>query len=350
MQVKERSPAAQLAAVMQQERGNSRKGQSITLKRIDFNLMEMVPDDWFTSPESSSIWIAGYRLMRISPIDLPEGPKYFDLEGVRVFLTYGSIDYLDSNAATPRITDHGDYKVDASAIEKTTPEGGYTFLVLPFDVDGQHGNERLTRERIADVVGLLAALNERNMAYEHVFEYVNRADGKERSVISATLVNPMSMPKPDMGEGRLQTLSAVDAGIHAMEDSRRNRIRLSLRWFQAALFDIGVDAYLKYWIAIETLAMPDTTNIRPVNEALSRIYGIPLEDASQRYQIGRLFDLRGRIVHQGSQIPISGKLLDYAESIYSDLLLDAAGSAPESRAESFLSSESFDPVSDLSSL
>jgi hypothetical protein len=283
-------------------------------------------------------------------MDLPDGPKFFDLEGVRVFLAYGTINYLDSAAATPLVTDHGDYKVDASTIEKTTPEGGYTIFLLPFDVDGQAGLERITRERINDIVGLLAALNERNMVYQHIFDYVHRADGKERSVIGATLVNPLSMPKPDLSDDRLRMISAVDATIQAMEESGRNRIRLSLRWFQAALFDFGVDAFLKYWVAIETLAMPDTTNIRPINETLSYIYGITREEATKRFQIGRMFDLRGRIVHQGSQVPVSGKLLDYAEAIYSDLLLDAAGHPSRNRANTFLSSETFDPGSYISSL
>ena len=320
------------------------------LKRVDFNLMDMVPKTWFTQPETSSIWIAGYRMMRLSPEDLPAGPKFVDLPGVRVVLAYGAVNYLDSAAATPSVTDHGDFKVDATAIEKKSPTGGHTLLLLPFDVDGKSGPERETRERIADTVGLLAAMNERNMVYQHLFDYVQRADGKERSVIGGTVVNPLSMPKPDIGHQRLHTISTVGASIQVMEDTQRTRVRLSLRWFQAALFDLGVDAFLKYWIAIETLTMPDTTNIRPANEALSRVYGISLEEATRRFHIGRIFSLRGRIVHQGSQVPINGRLLDYFESIFADLLLDAVGHKPEKRAEAFLAEGTFDPATYLASL
>lgn len=63
---------------------------------MGFDIHEMVPEGWFSSTSGNSVWISGYRMYRLANSDIPAGPKYFDLAGVRVFLTYGSINYLNS--------------------------------------------------------------------------------------------------------------------------------------------------------------------------------------------------------------------------------------------------------------
>lgn len=316
-------------------------------ERIEFEIHQMVSPNWFTTFEGSSVWISGYRMQRISIDDLPSGPKYFDLYGVRCFFVYGVVSFLDSKSATPIFTNDGNISIDASVVEASTPEGAYLTLVLPFEIDGQPGNEKATRDRISDVVGLLAVFNSRNIVYEHLFDYEyllyqNELGKTERRVIGETIINPFSMPVPNIDDVRLSTISAVDNEIEGLIDQERNRIRLSLRWFQAAIYDIGVNAFLKYWIAIETLAMPDTTNIRPINELLSRIYGLEMESVVQRFKIGRVFNLRGKIVHQGEQIPIRGDLLDYLEAVYSDILFAVIDQPSEKKADNFLQSSNSD--------
>lgn len=94
-----------------------------------------------------------------------------------------------------------------------------------------------------------------------------------------------------------------------------------------------MDAYLKNWFALETLGMPDTSDVRPLNDSLARAYAIPLKEAESRFAVGRLFGLRSRIVHDGQIVPIHARLLDYIAAIFVDVLFERLNVAAERRAE-----------------
>ena len=80
--------------------------------------------------------------------------------------------------------------------------------------------------------------------------------------------------------------------------------------------DVGVDAVLKYWIAIETLAI----SVKGMNQILSNCYNISVQEARERFLMGRLHGFRSNIVHQG-QIPRNPSMvIGYMETLYSDIL------------------------------
>lgn len=308
----------------------------------EFNIHRMVPASWFKDFNRSSVWLSGYKMFRLSAQDFALGPKIIDLDSVRVMMTYGKVSYLDTAVATPQITDDGKHKFDATNLEKVTPEGAYLILVLPFDNDGVLGNERITRERIGDTVGLLVALNDQNMAFSHLFDYVINLDGKEKSVIGKVLTNPMSMPKPNLNNEQLLRIQNADQKIGSLGLSLQNRVRLSLRWFEAARHDDDIDAFLKYWIAIETLAMSDKTKIKPINDLLTEIYGFSSEKIGETFHVGRLFNARGKIVHGGEQFRVSVYLMEYIQAIYVDILFRIIGFQSEKRALALIQNEEFD--------
>ncbi len=84
-----------------------------------------------------------------------------------------------------------------------------------------------------------------------------------------------------------------------------------------------MDAVLKHWVALETLVMPNTTDLRPVNEVLKRVYGKPMAEIQATFGVGRVFGLRAQIVHHGAIVPIDERLLRYLEALYADLLLES---------------------------
>jgi hypothetical protein len=291
-------------------------------------------------------------MYRLSVSDIPAGPIYVDLRGARAFIAYGSVNYFNSKAATPFIKENGTVEFDQAPLEVQSPIGAYLILLLPFDKNGVPGPEVETRARISEVVGLLAAINGRNMAFEHIFDYEyvlgKTLDGKiERRIIGSVLQNPFALPVPDIKKSRLSFISQIDTAITAKSPPEAYRIALSLRWYQAAIYEDGVDAFLKLWIAIETLAMPDTTNIRPINDALAKIYRLNIEEVEPRFQIGRIFGLRGKIIHQGEQLRFRLGLLEYLQAIYVDLLFDALNQVSENRMASVISSAYFPGVSEI---
>jgi hypothetical protein len=110
-----------------------------------------------------------------------------------------------------------------------------------------------------------------------------------------------------------------------MDARARDRVLLSLGWFAQAFESSGVDGFLKYWIAFEALGMSDASNIRPLNEALERAYGIPASEVETCYGVGRIFGFRSLIVHRGETPSIHGSLLDYLEALYRDVLFERLG-------------------------
>lgn len=307
---------------------------------IQFGIESLVPKSWFTKLEGSSIWVAGYKMYRVQNTSLPSGPQLLDFGTTRAVFIFGSGQYLDARAVDPQFTEDGEVVLRGfSKIETQLPEGAYLLIITPFDVDGKPGNELETRQRISEITGLLISFEGRNIAFHHIYDNVHELSKPERSVISPTLVNPFSLPVPDISQTRLQLIADTYKRIFGLPNSLNNRIRLSLRWFVAACYDSDLDAFLKYWIALEILAMPDTTDIQPINGLLSTAYGISMQEVGQTYHVGRIYGLRSRIVHDGFTPTISYKLLDFIAAIYSDVLSQIIGSPFDKRAQKFLTEQ-----------
>ena len=306
-----------------------------------FDIQQLIPKSWFNNLNASSVWLSGHKMFRLTMQDFILGPKIIDLDNARAIMTYGKVSYLDSASATPESTDDGKFTFNTSGLEKITNPGPHLILILPFDKDGTEGNERNTRDRINDIVGLLVAFNDQNIAFERIFDYVINLDGKEKSVIGEVLTNPMGMPKPNINNDQLLRIQNADQKIGSLEPSTQNRIRLSLRWFEAARHDDDVDAFLKYWIAIETLAMPDTNNIKPITSLLSEIYGLTTEKTGEIFHIGRIFNARGKIVHDGEQFRVSVSLILFMQAIYVDIFFKILGLPSEKRALTLIENKEF---------
>lgn len=103
-------------------------------------------------------------------------------------------------------------------------------------------------------------------------------------------------------------------------DSERLRFGLASRWYQAATCEpIGPFAFTQFWFALETLAMPDETNIRPLRELVARLTGEA--QAEWRTFLGRLNGIRGDIVH-GATDEVSSEALDAVSSLAELVLSD----------------------------
>jgi Apea-like HEPN len=307
------------------------------IRETTFSFTDLAPAGWFTDLEGSSVWISLYRIQRITEADLPL-PRSFDLCDVRAEVFYGTLKYPAKITVVGFSENELKFKVPES-LSKETEKGANLLLLTPLKVDGSIGDEPHAKEKISAAVGLLAAINGRNMVYEHLVEFEQHMDARTTR-IDALVENPFVFNAPDLSADRLQFISRASDAITALDSATQNRIRLSLRWLQSATHGGGgVDSFLKYWFAIETLGMPHTANIRPVVESMARIYGISYGEAQKRFLVGRLSRVRSEIVHNGRIIPIKDKLLQFLEAVYADLLYEQIGLATEYRAETLLSSK-----------
>ena len=306
-------------------------------------IIHMIPSWWFRKAKGNSIWVTAYRVYRIEKEKFVSGPRaIIDFDLVRVMVTYDKLIYADISKVYPKVIDDKRMQIDKSegGIKETTKDI-YLLLLTPFAIGGIEPNEAQVKERIRNSVAMLAIFVGRNIVYKKIFSTVIDLSTADVTAFSPVLENPLWFSKPDISKTRLKTILKAYGVINKLPSADRNRIYLSLRWFESAFYDSGVESFLKYWIALETLSMPDTTNIRPINEIISRAYSLPIEDVRQRFAIGRIYDLRCRIVHDGQVVSINGLLLKYIEELYVDLLIERLRLHCEFRAGSVMDEPEF---------
>lgn len=285
-------------------------------------IRDLAPQSWFSDRTRSSVWVRGYRVFRVPVEALAEGARTLDLgDKVRGILLHGTVRYVEHGLTTPRIITENRW--DFGTIEeRETPEGVYLLLVTPFDVDGSCGDEAAAKLNLSVAAGLLTCLKGRNIVFELLFDNVHSLGENRVQGATPAIENPWWSPAPDVTDGGIRTMEAVARAIGGLAPPDRERLRLSLHWFEAASRDSGHDAFLKYWIALETMGMPDTTSIKPLVDTLARAYGLSSEEAARRFMIGRVFGLRSRMVHQGELLSIHGNLIKYLQAVYVDILFE----------------------------
>ena len=69
------------------------------------------------------------------------------------------------------------------------------------------------------------------------------------------------------------------------------------------------------------------------------MYGLDGPQTEERFCVGRIFGLRGRIVRGGEMCPIHGALLDLLEGVYVDVLLDRLDLPSRRKAEEVLTTK-----------
>jgi len=293
--------------------------------------------EWFEKPGKSSLWVSGYRMLRV-PSEQLGLSRVLDLEHVRLVFLRGSICYTDASAAKIELRSDQEWSFDASKVQNvTSPEGTYLLIIAPFAIDGREGNEALTRDKIRSALGLVASFYTKAALYQHLFDNILQIGDQRIETFSPPLQNPMWFPPVDLSETAVMNIEAINASIIRRPAEEKNRIYLALRWLHAAVTEEDpLDSLLKYWVAIETLAMPDTTNIASANQSLAQGYHIELAEARDRFRLGRLASLRSEIVHNGKRPSIHGQLLRYLECLFSDLLSVSLGVQCRRRAQTVI--------------
>lgn len=302
-------------------------------------LTDFAPKEWFPTVEGSSVWISCYRALRIP--EETSHPFTINLSGVIAVILKGQIQYLDTTSIYLELTPEEELKVRMPNVQQRfTADGFHMLLLTPFEVSGQRREEALVKQQLQETVGLLTAMNGRNMAFGPVFDNVFSMSGDKILANSSAMESPLWFPKPDISETGLSKISQVARAIDCLPQDQGNRIKLSLRWFESGMRGKGIDSFLSYWIALETIGMNDS-NIRPLNKLLASIYKMSVQEANIYFGIGRICNLRGLIVHQGRIIAIHANLQKYIEALYADILLAKLDLPTEHRAKAVLVSPDF---------
>jgi hypothetical protein len=121
------------------------------------------------------------------------------------------------------------------------------------------------------------------------------------------------------------------ARYEASPVEEKRRLRLASQWYWLAIHERDpVNQYLALWFVVEVLAMPDTTNIRPVRELLATNVGGTEDD--WRPFVGRHFGRRSELVHGEAERVVTPEDLTTLRSLVEALLAIELSSLSVERA------------------
>lgn len=315
-----------------------------------FPMDTFYPSSWFKGITDSSLWLSVYSVPTLQLGDLGGASivRDFSANKVRAVLTHRSFRFLDISAATPTFNSPKSFRLDSPLINvKAVPTGVYLVLSAPVKIDGVERQESEIKEEINRCLSIILSIIGQSAAFAHVFDHVYRLDGSGVSVTSQPHSNYCTIGKPNLEKGYLDGILWIEKALFSTPPKEKNRIDLSLRWFHRATYDSGIDAFIKYWIALETISMPNTTKIKPLMAILAKAYSKEVGEVEHSFGIGKIFNLRSRIVHHGELYKIDLQFLLYMSCLYSDVLFSVLHLPMLRKAESCL----LDPnIGDLKTL
>lgn len=293
---------------------------------------------WFRGVKEKAIFVSGYRSESVCR-DAPQNvPKVVDMGNVCLAMINGTIRYFDNKKVAIGIKE-GCWDIKTCNSNLITEQiGFFAIFVVPLYENLDIAMIR-AKEEIDIAVSISVIQFGTHLVYEHLFENIHKMDenGKESITgYSEVIKNVFPAGKVFVDDRDLQDLNRIGKHLINVDDAQKARIRLAARWHYKGLKEINpVDEFLCYWIAIEILAMPNT-NIRPLIKKLATLYTITEDEISSRLNLGRLFDLRGKIVHGGYRGGIHHYIVDCVRSIFLDLFQADVGIMIRKECEKYI--------------
>jgi hypothetical protein len=236
----------------------------------------------------------------VAAADLAKRPS-LDLGAVAVAVRWAALPKLsvepelerrEDGQTVPRVEDGGG---------DLTPAGPCAFFFTEI-VDGQ---VRTAQDRVHEYVGLISGLSSLLVAYEHIEDYELVLPGGLVEPTPVLRIDPLRFDAPSMTPDDAKRWRLAADALESTPD--RERVALSLRWFDEAKRHREVDAFLRFWFALETLAMRRRRRTsRPSKPRLSRSTG---STATRRnFGIARIYGLRSPRDDGGRLVGILGTM------------------------------------------
>jgi hypothetical protein len=293
-------------------------------------LKDFFPTEWPGSEGKALVSL--YRVVRCPLASFGPEPLVLDIGPVRTVVFWATI-ALPKTIWDTQFIEPGELRFAVQHAPSPPVEGRFCMLAARFSDDL---TKPVARAQIEAARGLLCSYHGRNVAYDQRAELALNLSTPQTTFGTPGVENPFALPIPRLSVPERTQFFAATMRLNHPDGFPDGRIQLSCRWFSRAIDESGPDAFLRYWIALEALAMPDSTNVRPIIESLARSYRILYESAASEFLVGRMFGFRSEIVHGGSRRPVPGDVLSYIAAVYIDVLLELFDLPSEGRSREAL--------------
>lgn len=298
----------------------------------ELHISDILPKDWLDKSGKGSIYVSSYHCLT----DILKRKQKWYLTGRILNTTFLLIDttleYLKCEMFFKELVEFIP-QFELISQDKKTEQSSILFLFMQNDLESK------TLAELQSARGLLSNIEGKNTNYWHITDYILHFPEGNKTFISP------SIKPPDPCPAFLTEIivDSVSEKISSLELELQSRIKLALRWVDSSEHETnGIDEFLKLWFAIETISMPNSTDIKPLVSRLAKIYQLEPKKANNYLGVGRICGLRSNIVHNGHITGIHQQLIVYLKSIFNDTLLDICGLANNKRALHVLDDSTFD--------
>lgn len=297
-------------------------------ERREAAITDFLSPHW--NPKPDKVLVHCYRAVRAGLGVIGPEVITWELGQVRAVAFWGMPSFIEARNETIFMDDGTIQFALGPAQQRQGREGRYVLLLTPWD------DESAARARLSQCLGFLYAYHGRNIAYDRLYEQVAGTNESRIELPGQGVENPFHLAVPSLDPAGQRDFILLAGALESVGPDTRRRVDLSLRWLEGAVRDSGADALLRYWVAIEALAMPGSTSVRPLNERLARGYGIDVKEAGREFGMGRIQGVRSALVHGVRLMPIRGEVLSYLAAVYCDLLCVETGRPCPERARKYL--------------
>ncbi len=123
------------------------------------------------------------------------------------------------------------------------------------------------------------------------------------------------------------------------EETKERFLLMSNFYAKSLLYEPSEEKFLLLWTILEIFPMKDTTNIKPISVYLSNITGESKEKVKEKLGIGKMYDIRSNLVHNG-QFKVSfeekGEFLSKVEEVVQSVLREMIGLPYEGKLDKYL--------------
>ena len=272
--------------------------------RTESSINDLMLPEW----SMDEILVTGYQIVQAQDLTVGHDVRLGD---VRVLIFRGALEYFTAPSWEVTEVDSDNFQVSVGPIQRIkSPVGTYMLVVTP------NGADAIVRSEVA--AALAAAVVGSALIYREIYSNVFSSVGAGTQIKGPIFGPPKNFSSPPLSREVIQRYK--DAYQLLQSATERAQIEMSLSWFKEAHSTFNENAFLRYWLAIEILAMPNTTDIAPANAILAQAYGVSDQQIRQDIELGRLYGLRSNIVHNGLRATLDPRLLNYAAAVYTDLL------------------------------